>query len=198
MNSARILVGLLVLLPGLAGARGAVPPQPVLPETGRTVAVENFDHRLLAREIFRETNRVRTSQGRSPFKPEPRLAAAADGQAALQAIRIHNSHESPLASQADPLARVRLTGLPPGTVGENAMSLNARNRETGENYSYRDLAVVIVQAWMDSPGHRANLLDPKLHFLGCGARIAYLLPGQAMVYAIQDFYTPAVPSATPP
>ena len=188
MNSVRSLVLALALFPG--GTAAASRPPPGEPE--RIVAVENFDADLLAREIFRRTNEVRVAQGGTPLKPEPRLAAAAGGQAAMLALRIHSGHDSPLANQGDPNARVEQAGLPEGYVAENVATLGARKRGSGRGYTYRELAAVLVQAWMDSPGHRANLLDPAVHYLGCGARMAMLL-GNPTAYAVQDFYTPAPP-----
>lgn len=193
MNPVRSALSLLALLPLLALAAG--PPAPG--EAVRVVEVDNFEHALLAREIFRVTNEVRRQQGVRALQPEPALTVAANGQAAMLAIRIHSGHDSPLVNENDPSARVQLAGLPAGEVAENAASLSARNREAGRNYSYAELAAVIVQAWMDSPGHRANLLNPTLHYLGCGTRAARLL-GNPMVYAIQDFYTPAPRSEPPP
>lgn len=189
-------VGWLALVPGLAVAAEATPPRPVR-MADRVVEVENFAPNLLAGEIFRESNEVRVRQGVAALKPEPRLAAAADGQAAMLALRIHGGHDNPLANHRDPSARVVQAGLPAGLVGENAATLSARNRDTGRNYTYRELATVIVQAWMDSPGHRANLLSPEFRYLGCGARAAFLQRDNPMVYSIQDFYTPA-PRSEPP
>ena len=191
MKFARGVIRRLGLLPALALALAAAPPAPDPAAAGRVVDPDHFDHELLAREIFLATNAIRVTEGVVPLKPEPRLTAAANGQAAMLSIRIHGGHDNPLASQGAPSERVAQAGLPAGLVTENAATLNPRNPETGRNYTYRELAAVIVQAWMDSPGHRANLLNPALHFLGCGTRVAYLLPGQAAVYSIQDFYTPA-------
>ncbi|MCL2289152.1 MAG: CAP domain-containing protein [Bacteroidetes bacterium] len=35
-------------------------------------------------------------------------------------------------------------------------------------YSYYDFAKIIVDGWMNSPGHRANILNPDFEYLGCG------------------------------
>ena len=191
MNLVRTLALALALFPGV----GAAAPGRGPGAADRIVDPENFDHDLLAREIFRRTNEVRADQGVAALKPESRLVTAADGQAAMLALRIHSGHDSPLTNQGDASARVDQAGLSPGYVAENAAMLGARNGENGRAYTYRELAVVIVQAWMDSPGHRANLLDPTLHYLGCGTRVALLL-GKPMVYAVQDFYTP-VPRGEP-
>ena len=192
MQWTRVLIGLFAVCPALAAAALPVPAT-----ADRTADPDHFDAGLLAREIFHATNEVRRQQGVAPLKPDARLAAAAEGQAAMLAIRIHSGHDSPLANQGDPFARVLATGLAEGVVAENAATLGARNQAAGRDYTYRELAGVIVQAWMDSPGHRANLLNPALHSLGCGARVAVLLQNQPVVYAIQDFYTP-VPRPEPP
>jgi len=177
---------------------GAATPLSKPSAADRVVTAEAFDHELLAGEIFRETNVVRVREGLPPFKLEPKLVAAANQQAAMQAIRIHSGHDNPLPDQSDPSARVAQAGLPAGTVAENAATLNLRNPEAGADYTYRKLAAVFVKAWMDSPGHRANVLNPSLRYLGCGTRVAHLLQGQPVVYAIQNFYTPAPPPPDPP
>lgn len=41
----------------------------------------------------------------------------------------------------------------------------------GENVAYGYTAVgALLKAWMDSPGHRANILEPRYRLLGAGAR----------------------------
>jgi len=164
----------------------------------RVVAVADFDAALLAREIFDASNAVRLREGLAPFSPEPRLAAAASDQAATLAMRVHSGHTSPILGHGDPAARVDKAGLGPGNVAENAATMDVRKPDQSGDYTYSELAGAIVQAWMDSPGHRANLLDPALHFLGCGTRIAWMLRGEAVVYAIQDFYTPVRVNDPPP
>lgn len=181
----------LILLMRMADAAG--PPQMESGAANHVIDVEHFDADLLAREIFRETNDLRTRQGLPALKPNARLDAAASEQAATLALRVHTGHDSPLAHHGDPHARVVEHGLPTGTVGENAATLGARNRATGRNYTYREMAGIIVQAWMDSPGHRANILNPGFRELGCGTRAAYLLRDDPMIYSIQDFYTAAPP-----
>jgi uncharacterized protein YkwD len=189
MKFAWITAVCVALLPPVAHAEGR--PAPDRTAADQLIDVEHFQPDLMAREIFRETNEVRAQEGIAPVKPEAKLAAAAAGQAAMLALRIHSGHDNPLAHQGDPYARVLQEGLPTGLVGENAATLTARNRVAGRNYTYREMAAVIVQAWMDSPSHRANLLNPTYKFLGCGTRAAYLLRDNPVVYSIQDFYTPA-------
>ena len=35
-------------------------------------------------------------------------------------------------------------------------------------YTYSEMAKSVVDAWMNSPGHRANILNPGYKYLGCG------------------------------
>ena len=35
-------------------------------------------------------------------------------------------------------------------------------------YSYYEFAKIVVDGWMNSPGHRANILNPEFVYLGCG------------------------------
>lgn len=198
MNFSRGVVCWIGLFAGLVSVLGAAVPSAKTPAADRVVVAETFDRELLAGEIFRATNDVRIREGLPPFKLEPQLVVAANEQAAMQAIRIHSGHDNPLPNQGDPSARAAQAGLPAGMVAENAATLNLRNPEAGGDYTYRKLAAVFVKAWMDSPGHRANLLNPSLRFLGCGTRVALLLRGQPVVYAIQNFYTPAPPPPEPP
>ena len=196
MKLGRFVLGLLALWPAVTSARDLAPAEAAAVE--RVVEAENFDHQLLARQIFRLTNGERRSRHIAELKADPHLTKAADDQAAQLSIRIHSGHDSPLARQNDPYARVEFAGLPDGTVAENAATLGIRNKDAGRNYTYLELANVVVQAWMDSAGHRANLLNPELHYLGCGTRVARLLKDQTVVYAIQDFYTPAPTPPEPP
>jgi uncharacterized protein YkwD/uncharacterized protein YegL len=36
------------------------------------------------------------------------------------------------------------------------------------DYSYREFAKIVIEGWMNSPGHRANILNPDFEYLGCG------------------------------
>ena len=38
-----------------------------------------------------------------------------------------------------------------------------------ENPTYWSLASLLVEGWMNSSGHRRNILNPEYKYLGCGA-----------------------------
>lgn len=142
-----------------------------------------LDQALLARAIFDETNRVRVQLGRKPFAREPKLDEAADTQANIGALFRPPSHTNPFPLIATPADRVRFAGLDPLRVSENIALLSIydvpgnasvyslkndptpRDPRTGEPlrvHTYATFAKAIVGEWMNSPGHRANIVDEKL------------------------------------
>lgn len=67
--------------------------------------------------------------------------------------------------------------------GEN----NLKYKAAGENlaYGYRTPEAV-VKAWMESEGHRRNILDPDFIYIGIG----YYVNENGRIYCSQLFYTP--------
>jgi len=58
--------------------------------------------------------------------------------------------------------------VPPDTTGGEF-----RDFETGKpipKHTYFSFARALLNGWMDSPGHRANILNNQLIYMGCGAR----------------------------
>jgi uncharacterized protein YkwD len=57
-------------------------------------------------------------------------------------------------------------------------------RRAAENIAYGNVsAEEMMKKWMSSRGHRANILDPKLGYVGVGAARS----GDGNWYAVQDF-----------
>ena len=48
-----------------------------------------------------------------------------------------------------------------------------------------------MQQWLDSPPHRAALLNRDFGYLAAGAALVRGPMGQEMVFAVQVFFTPA-------
>ena len=70
------------------------------------------------------------------------------------------------------------------SAGDRISDEGYRWRTWGENIAYGySTAEAVVQAWIDSPGHRANMLSSKFKELGVGYRVAQ--SGRA--YWVQDF-----------
>ncbi|WP_411113781.1 CAP domain-containing protein [Streptomyces sp. 029-5] len=106
-----------------------------------------------AAEVLSLTNTERTRAGLRPLAGDTRLATAAQAYSADMAARAFYSHTSP-------------EGLAPW---DRAAAAGAAHRGIGENIAcgQRDPREV-VRGWMDSPGHRANILEPGFTHLGVG------------------------------
>jgi uncharacterized protein YkwD len=165
--------------------------------------------------IFHETNRVRQQLGLVPFTHRSELDDAADLKVAIGVLQGELSHENPVPFTATPADRVRAVGLAYRQVAENIARLEiidlpagvtqvgVRKRDGRDEYyhldtkqtvavrTYAGFAAAVVQAWMNSPPHRANILNPELQSLGCGARTCRDLTNRhEQVYATQVFFTP--------
>ncbi len=119
-----------------------------------------------ARELFRRTNEARAQQGAAPLQWEERLAAIALTHAQRMVARNEIAHEF----EGEPAAR------------ERVISTGLRTNVSGENLGFADTAGEIHEAWMNSPGHRSNILDPRFNVIG----IAVVRRGKAL-WAVQDF-----------
>lgn len=103
--------------------------------------------------LLAEVNRVRRTRGLSAVRLSARLDEAAHVHTRYLASGGRFAHEGPNGeSVAD---RVVAAGYTYGFVAENIAAGQA------------DAAEVIV-AWMNSPGHRANLLNPSVVEIGVG------------------------------
>ncbi|NEQ97332.1 MAG: CAP domain-containing protein [Cyanothece sp. SIO2G6] len=106
-----------------------------------------------ATEVLELTNQFRAENGLDPLSFNQDLAEAAQDHAEDMAQQDFFSHTGEDGSSV--LERVRETGYDPRAVGENI----AAGQTTPEQ---------VVQAWIGSPGHRANLLNETFTELGVG------------------------------
>src|SRR5262245_17726449 len=127
---------------------------------------------------------TRRSSGRKPLSANERLKRAARAQALDMALGGYVGHDSRngyrfsqrFAAFADPVAV--------GYHGENA----ARDRQTGS--VDQDKARRIFGQWLQSSGHRQNLLNPAYAYVATGA----VQVGHAL-YAVQICWQYEVPPA---
>ena len=99
------------------------------------------------------TNAERRKAGAPPLAPDDRLGLAARRYAAALAGGACFAHDCGPVPELG--ARVGATGYAWARLGENL----AAGQRTPEE---------VVAAWLASPGHRANLLDPAVTELGLG------------------------------
>ncbi|GAA1369733.1 CAP domain-containing protein [Streptomyces beijiangensis] len=106
-----------------------------------------------ASEVVALTNSERSEGGLRPLSTDPRLTAAAQAYSTDMAGRGFYSHTSP-------------EGLQPW---DRAAAAGAVHRGIGENIACgQRTAPEVVLGWMNSPGHRANILKPDFTHIGIG------------------------------
>ncbi|MFJ4201378.1 CAP domain-containing protein [Streptomyces sviceus] len=99
------------------------------------------------------TNRERARAGLPPLAVDPLLARAAQAYSTDMAVRAFYSHTSPEGTQ--PWDRAAAAGSARRSIGEN---IACGQRSAAE----------VVEGWMNSPGHRANILKPDFTHIGIG------------------------------
>lgn len=119
--------------------------------------------KAVERSILRYTNRERRSRGLKPLKGHRALIKAARGHSRWMASRDHMSHNG--AGGSSPADRAREAGYQSTFVSENCWQLISNSRWRPS----KKLGQAAVNSWMNSPGHQANLLDPRMKVIGIGA-----------------------------
>lgn len=108
----------------------------------------------LADQVVYLTNLERTQNGLAPLKANPLLQQAAQAHAEAMAQGDFFDHNNPNTG-ARPADRIVAAGYSWISVAENI----AAGDDTAEG---------VVAGWMDSPGHRANILSPTVVEIGVG------------------------------
>ena len=148
--------------PARAPRRPAQPaPAPTTPPvaTPPVTAPANCDSANAAVAVLCLVNRERANAGEAALAASPQLAAAAAGHSADMVARQYFSHDS--LDGRDFVARIRAAGWSTSgswTAGENI---------AWGSGSYGTPAQ-IVTSWMNSPGHRANILNVRFREAGVG------------------------------
>ena len=118
------------------------------------------------RALFDDLNRERAAKGLPPLHWDAALASAAREHASRMAQRNVLSHQLPGEPQ----------------VQDRATKAGARFTTIAENIAVAPNSATIHSAWMQSPHHRENILDPELNGVGIG-----VVKGSDGLFAVQDF-----------
>jgi uncharacterized protein YkwD len=132
-------------------------------------------HTLTIEGIIAETNKQRAAQGLPALSNNPRLANAAELKVEDMFRLQYFEHVSPTGATIETLSdRV---GYAYVNIGEN-LALGAFDGDAG-----------VVDAWMNSPGHRANILNDKYQEIGV-AVMKGTYQGRTVWMAVQEFGRP--------
>jgi uncharacterized protein YkwD len=130
---------------------------------------------VIASSLVDLTNLDREGQGLSPLTTNPALRAAAQMKANDMAAKSYFAHDSP--DGHDPWYWFDKAGYRFSHAGEN---LAVYFSDSGD----------VNSAWMNSPEHRANLLNPQFTEIGIATAIGEY-KGYQTVFVVQEFGTPS-------
>ena len=116
--------------------------------TGTTTTGMNSDEQ----EVFDLINKQRTANGLSALKPDSELQRVARIKAQDMVDNNYFSHTSP--TYGSPFDMMKSFKISYKTAGENIAG-NSSNSGA-------------VTAWMNSPGHKANILNSSFNYTGIG------------------------------
>ena len=107
----------------------------------------------MEREAAELVNKARAREGLSPLRLDERLSNIARHKSQDMKDRQYFSHDSPVY----------------GSPFEMLTSFGVHYRRAGENIAKgQQTADRVVNAWLKSPGHRDNILDPTFNKIGMG------------------------------
>jgi len=125
--------------------------------------------------VVAETNKHRATEGLPPLRVNSRLSASAQVKLNDMFARQYFEHEAPTGE--GPSTLIKAQGYEYLLVAENLALGNYEND------------IVLVQAWMDSPGHRANIMNGAFGEIGVAVGKG-TFEGQTVWMAVQHFGRP--------
>lgn len=131
-----------------APAQSARPPQSA-PSTPQAQSTPSDT----VTQVVALVNKERAAAGCGPLTEDPQLEKAAQGHSDDMAARNFFDHTNP--DGADPGQRITAAGYRWSTYGENI----AQGQQTPQ---------AVMDSWMNSPGHRANILNCSFKDIGVG------------------------------
>ncbi|CRK81927.1 SafA/ExsA family spore coat assembly protein [Neobacillus massiliamazoniensis] len=156
---------------GLSELIGANPQfkNPHLIYPGQKVNIPNLDAtKSIENQVIQLTNQQRAKFGLKPLTMDWQLSRVARYKAMDMRDNNYFSHTSP--TYGDPFTMMRNFGIVYSAAAENIAAGQITPAE-------------VVQAWMNSSGHRANILNANYTYIGCG----YAKGGSQGYYWVQQF-----------
>lgn len=127
---------------------------PSLIYPGQRVNIPNLSAtKSIESQVIQLTNQERAKNGLKPLAADWQLSRVARYKSADMKDKNYFSHTSP--TYGSPFTMMRNFGIAYRSAGEN---IAAGQRTPSE----------VVQSWMNSPGHRKNILNPAYTHIGVG------------------------------
>ncbi|MGC4379429.1 CAP domain-containing protein [Fictibacillus sp. Mic-4] len=124
----------------------------------------------IGNQVISLVNKERSKQGLAPLKDNASLDKTATLKAEDMRDKNYFDHNSP--TYGDPFQMMKQFGINYSRAAENI----AAGQKDAQD---------VMDSWMKSPGHRANILDPNLKEIGIG----YATGGSYGTYWVQQFIT---------
>ncbi|HUO50169.1 MAG TPA: CAP domain-containing protein [Candidatus Paceibacterota bacterium] len=147
------------------------------PQTVQSQTTSNDFVSQVEQDVFTETNTERRQNGLSALSWNDTLASVARAHSADMLANNYFNHND--LSGCSPSCRVTNAGYVWQAMGENIYMMS------GYNLDAQGTADKIVQGWMNSPEHRANILNTSYTQTGVGIAVQ-----GSTVYATSDYAQP--------
>jgi len=122
-------------------------------QTGGNSSGSTYSLKAYEQQVVNLTNQERAKHGLAPLQVDLALSKVAREKSLDMARNNYFSHNSP--TYGSPFDMMKAFGIQYRTAGENI----AKGQRTPEE---------VVNAWMNSEGHRANILNPNFTHIGVG------------------------------
>lgn len=144
-----------------------------------------MNSRIVERSILRRTNKERRKRGLRSLHGHTALMRSARRHSKWMASRSIFSHTGSGGSK--PWDRAYAVGYPDVSVSENIwQSRGSKGGAWKSKFQWKSdwqLGQAAVISWMNSPGHRQNLLNPKWNHIGIGVS----KNRKGRIYLVQNF-----------
>lgn len=173
-----------------------------------------IDRDLLDAAVFHETNRRRQQHGLPALRFDAKAREAARMHSDAMAKHGFVGHENRFDRQRATMSdRGQMVGLRPALLAENVASTFARRYNSGDAFyvreengrqiqsatpkgpqipmrTYLEFAEAVLDGWMNSPGHRKNVLLKNAEYLGTACAPGSDRRELEKFYCTQVFYSP--------
>lgn len=126
-------------------------PAMIIP--GQKISIPNIDVKTMENQVIKLVNQARVNAGLQPFTANWELSRVARYKSQDMANKGYFNHTSP--TYGSPFTMMQNFGIKFTAAGENI----AMGQRTAQE---------VMNSWMNSPGHRSNILNPSFNQIGVG------------------------------